>query len=91
MADQTQEAKDRVNNYIDQTRAQLIDFLAEYVRFKSINPDMLSDRTATQLRQCQGWLEKQLQAWDSFDEVRSLIVDPEQPNVVARRTGQGSG
>jgi acetylornithine deacetylase len=91
MADQIQQAKDSVIDYIEKTRDDLVSFLSKYTRFKSINPDMLTDRTATQLRQCQNWLKDQLESWGIFDEVRSLSVDPEQPNIVARLKGHGEG
>ena len=86
-----EQARSRVLNYIEQTQAELISFLCDYLRFRSINPDMLSDPTDTQLRACQEWLQAQLTAWQIFDEVDLLIVDPEQPNVVARQVGQDTG
>lgn len=91
MTDQTKHARARVIGYIDKTRDDLVSFLSEYTRFKSINPDMLADRTATELRQCQDWLKGQLQSWGIFDDVRCLVVDPEQPNIAVRLSGDGDG
>jgi acetylornithine deacetylase len=89
MSDGIQQAKNRVINYIEQTQNELVDFLRQYISFQSINPDMLEAETPTQLKPCQDWLKGELESWGIFDEVRSLTVDPEQPNVVARRVGQG--
>ena len=91
MTELSQQAISRVINHIEQTREELITFLCSYVRIKSINPDMLSDPKASELRECQDWLKEQLEHWHIFDAVESLAVDPDQPNIVARRTGQGDG
>jgi acetylornithine deacetylase len=91
MTELLRQATDQVINHIEQTQQELIHFLRNYLRFKSINPDMISDPKTSQLRECQDWLKGQLEFWEIFDEVNLLVVDPEQPNVVARRTGQGDG
>jgi len=91
MSSVTEQARDRVLDTIEQTRRELITFLGEYVRFQSVNPEMVPEGTSTELRQCQEWLRDRLHSWGIFDEVRCLVEDPEQPNVVARRRGQGNG
>lgn len=91
MSDLTQQAKLRVMNQIDASNSELTEFLSRYVQFRSINPDMLTNRADTEMRQCHEWLRDELMRWGSFDEVKLAAVDPEEPNVVARRRGQGKG
>lgn len=91
MTDWTQQAKERVINYIETTRHDLVSFLSEYVQFKSINPDMLTGAASAQMCECQDWLKGRLESWGIFAEVRSLGVDPQQPNIVARLSGKGNG
>ncbi len=83
--------ENRVLAYIDRTREELVSFLGDYLRFRSINPDMISDQTTTELLACQEWLAQKLQSWQIFDEVRLIAVNKEQPNVVARINGNGTG
>jgi len=85
------EIKQKVVEYIERTRSDLTEFLSQYIRFRSINPDMLASKADTQLKQCQEWLQAQLSSWGVFDEVRILARDPSQPNVVAVRKGAGDG
>lgn len=87
----TQEVVKRVTESIDASRDGLEVFLGEYVRYRSVNPDMLEDGGPTQLRECQEWLSEQLRSWAAFGAVELAGPDPEQPNVLARRNGQGSG
>jgi acetylornithine deacetylase/succinyl-diaminopimelate desuccinylase-like protein len=91
MTESNEQSKDRVISYIDRTQDELLRFLSKYLQFRSVNPDMLADPSVTQLRQCQDWLKEELTSWGIFHEVNSLAVDAEQPNVVARLAGHGSG
>lgn len=91
MTDLIQQATNKVTQYIEQTQNDLLAFLSRYVQFKSINPDMLSDPSGTEMQQCQEWLKEELEAWNIFGEVCALVVDPVQPNIVARLTGSATG
>ncbi len=81
----------QVLEFIDASSDDLARFLSHYVKFASINPDMIEERTGTELRACQEWLADALREWGCFDEVTRIGPDPEQPNVVARRRGAGGG
>ncbi len=72
MTDLIQQATNKVTHYIEQTQSELLAFLSRYVQFKSINPDMLSDPSGTEMQQCQEWLKEELEAWNIFGEVRAL-------------------
>src|SRR5690554_3889785 len=81
--------KQQVVDYIERTEDELVSFLSDYLRFRSINPDMLAEGETTELRECQEWLAQQLESWQAFDDVQLIGVDTEQPNVAARRKGSG--
>lgn len=81
--------KQQVVDYIERTEDELVSFLSDYLRFRSINPDMLAEGETTELRECQEWLAQQLNSWHAFDDVELIGVDTEQPNVAARRKGSG--
>lgn len=86
-----QQAAQAVLNRINETQDGLIAFLGEYLRFASVNPEMSHDGSKTDMTRCQLWLRDRLAEWSAFDEVRTLAKDSEQPNVVGRRRGTGSG
>jgi formylaminopyrimidine deformylase len=91
MSDLVSEARTRVLKQVEDSSSGLVEFLSHYVRFPSINPDMLDDRQATRMRECQEWLCEQAGQWGVFDEARLAGPDPDQPNLLARRRGQGQG
>jgi acetylornithine deacetylase len=91
MANSSTETLNQVLTYIDRTQDELVEFLAQLIRYRSINPDMLDRRSESQMRECQEWLGDELRRWGVFDEVRLVGPDPEQPNVVAIRKGNGTG
>lgn len=78
-------------NYIENSQVEFLDFLSHYVRLKSVNLDMVADRSKTEMRACQEWLAQEIRSWEIFDVVDTIGSDPEQPNVVARRKGSGDG
>jgi len=85
------EAERRVAETVKRTQADLVSFLAEFLRFPSVNPAMMPAPAATEMRACQEWLAERMRSWHIFDEVRLLAPDAGQPNVVGRRAGRGRG
>ena len=87
----TMSSATQVLEYIDSSRDELAQFLSRYVQFRSVNPDMIEERNASETRACQVWLADTMSSWNCFDEVALVGPDTEQPNVVARRRGTGGG
>lgn len=82
----------QVVDAIERTSEELVSFLAEYVRFRSINIEMAAlEGRDTQLAECQAWLRDVLRSWSAFDEVEFVARDARQPTIVARRSGSGGG
>jgi len=70
---------------------QVIDWLSEYLRFRSINPSMIGPRDVTQFRMCQEWLAESMSEWGVFDEVDMVGPEVDQPNIIVRQRGTGDG
>ncbi len=91
MSELHDQAHGLVLKYVENSQAEFLNFLSHYVRFKSVNPDMLADRAKIEMRGCQEWLANEIRDWHIFDEVDLIGSALEQPNVVARRKGCGDG
>ena len=53
---------------IDNTIPDLIKFLSDSIKFKSINPEMI-DENVSELKEYQEWTQKELLSWKIFDDV----------------------
>jgi acetylornithine deacetylase/succinyl-diaminopimelate desuccinylase family protein len=79
---------------IDQKKDGVISFLGDYIRFKSINPELMyahgySEGEETQDEECQQWVSKQLSVF--CDKVDTWQVEKGKPNVVGIVKGDGGG
>jgi formylaminopyrimidine deformylase len=68
---------------IDDSRADLVEFLAEYVQHKSINPSRALDFEPGGTTECQRWLLDRLSGLGCFEDVELLQAGPDDFNVVA--------
>jgi acetylornithine deacetylase/succinyl-diaminopimelate desuccinylase-like protein len=84
-------AGERVNSEIDATAQNLLDFLAGYVRQKSVNPGRATPEEPGDTRAAQEWLRDQLAGFGCFDELDLWDGAPNQPNLAAVIRGDGGG
>jgi acetylornithine deacetylase len=68
---------------IDESRDELVSFLGDYIRHRSINPTRALDMEPGHTEDCQRWLAETLRAFGCFDRVDMLTAAPGQYNVVA--------
>lgn len=78
-------ARERVFELIDQRRDEILRFLGEYVAHPSPGPK----QGEPEVRACQEWLRDQVTSWGCFDLVDFWEGAPDQPNLVAVRSGSG--
>jgi acetylornithine deacetylase len=69
--------------YIDQTRDELVQFLSDYIRQKSINPRRALDFEPGGTTECQRWLSSYLSGLGCFESVEEIPAGSDQLNVVA--------
>tara|TARA_Y100001970_G_scaffold264257_1_gene350673 strand:- start:695 stop:1984 length:1290 start_codon:yes stop_codon:yes gene_type:complete len=72
----------KVLDRIDETESELLEFLSDSIKFKSINPDMIDD-DISELKDYQEWTQRKLLSWNIFDDVEIKSTDESQPNVIA--------
>ena len=84
------ESVKKVLDRIDNTKADLIEFLSDSIKFKSINPEMM-DENISELQDYQEWTNKKLLSWNVFDDVRLKSSDITQPNVIATLNNNKNG
>jgi acetylornithine deacetylase/succinyl-diaminopimelate desuccinylase-like protein len=85
------DARRRVLDTIDAQADDLLAFLSEYVRRRSVNPGRATAEEPGDTRACQEWLRDRLREFDCFDALDLWSVDPEQPNLVALARGGADG
>lgn len=73
---------------IETTQGQMIGFLSEYVRHKSVNAGI--DKTYGE-GECQQWLASQLSRWGCFDKVDIWEKAEKRPDVVSVLKGSETG
>ena len=76
-------AKAQVIATIDATAAELLTFLADYVRQRSVNPGRATPEEPGGTRAAQEWLRDRLAGFGCFDELDLWDGAPEQPNLAA--------
>jgi len=91
MSEVKETAKRRVLGLIDKGRDSLISFLGEYIRFKSINPEIAIEGEETQNEECQRWLSDQFDGFGCFQKVDIWHVEKGKPNVIGVVKGDGGG
>ncbi len=74
---------------IDASASQLVAFLADYVRHKSVNPGRATLDDPGETWTCQEWLRDQLATFGSFDTLDLWEGAPGQPNLAAVARGVG--
>jgi acetylornithine deacetylase len=79
----------RVLALIDERADEIVRFAGEFLRQRSINPDLEPNPDAE--RPAQDWLRDQLAASGAFTKVDAWADAPNRPNVVAVRSGAGGG
>jgi acetylornithine deacetylase/succinyl-diaminopimelate desuccinylase-like protein len=75
------EVRDAVWARIDESRAEMVSFLGEYIRRKSINPTRALALEPGGTEDCQQWLAESLRNCDCFEQVAVLEAAPGQNNV----------
>lgn len=81
--------KEKVIRDIDEKKEEIIDFLCQFIGFKSINPGIPGKGEEFE---AQNWVRDQFEKF-GFDKVDYWAVDPEKrrPNVVGIVKGKGKG
>lgn len=74
---------------IDDRADEIVGLASQFVRQRSINPELESNEEAE--RPAQEWLRDQLVTRGVFDSIDVFAVQPNRPNVVATRKGTGGG
>lgn len=77
----------KATEIIEKTQDEMIRFLSEYVRHRSVNLSI--DKTQGE-GECQNWLAAELTKWDCFDNVDIWEKAEKRPNVVAVLKGNGA-
>ncbi len=85
------DARRHVLDTIDAQAADLLAFLSDYVRHRSVNPGRATAEEPGDTGACQEWLRDRLCEFDCFDALDLWSVDPEQPNLVAVARGAADG
>lgn len=83
-----EELRNLVHSAIEKRRTEIVDFLAEYIRHKSVNPDWEEGGNE---KPCMEWMRDQLTSWGIYDKVDYWEVAKDRPNVVAVLNGKGDG
>jgi acetylornithine deacetylase/succinyl-diaminopimelate desuccinylase-like protein len=84
-------ARRQVLAKIDATANDLLAFLTDYVRQKSVNPGRATAEEPGDTRAAQEWLRNRLAAFSCFDELDLWDGAPGQPNLAAMVRGAGGG
>jgi acetylornithine deacetylase/succinyl-diaminopimelate desuccinylase-like protein len=87
--DDAPDVLNRVLSAIDKRSDEIVRFASELIQRPSINPDLEANEQAE--RPAQEWLRDQLAAMGSFSDIDFWEVEPNRPNVVAVRKGEGGG
>ena len=64
-----EELRSRVNSAIERRKEEIVQFLSEYVRHKSVNPDWEEGGTE---KPCMEWLRDKMSSWKIYDKSRFL-------------------
>ena len=81
--------KQRVLALIEERRNEIVDFLGEYIRHRSVNPTLCP--TSEGEEECQRWLSEVFKEFGFFDRVDVWEIKRGRPNVVAVWKGAGGG
>lgn len=81
--------RSRVLSEIDATAEDLLAFLSNYIRQKSVNPGRATGEEPGDTRAAQEWLHDQLTEFGCFDELDLWNGAPNQPNLAAIVRGVG--
>jgi acetylornithine deacetylase/succinyl-diaminopimelate desuccinylase-like protein len=76
------ESRDVVWARLEEYRSEMVSFLGEYIRRRSINPTRALELEAGGTEDCQRWLADSLSELDCFERVQLLEAAPGQHNVV---------
>ncbi len=82
-------ARQRVLAEIDATATELLAFLSDYVRQKSVNPGRATVEEPGDTRAAQEWLRDRIEEFGCFDDVDLWEESPGQPNLAAVCRGAG--
>ena len=83
-------ASRQVQKSIEDRRREIVGFLSQYLRRKSVNPRY---EEGAEEHTCQRWLEGELRSWGVFDKLDSWDGAPGRPNIAAvvKKKGTGPG
>lgn len=84
------QSKEKVLSLIDARREEIIDFLGDYIRHKSTNPD-LAGKPLNEEEECQKWLKGCFENFGFFKKIDYWEVEKGRPNIAAIWEGNGGG
>lgn len=84
-------AKKKVMKLIDRRTVEIIRFIQELIKFKSINPRNANPGEEIQNIECMKWLKKRFQELRVFDKIDFWEEENDMPNLVGVLKGKGKG
>ncbi|MFW6137822.1 MAG: M20 family metallopeptidase [Spirochaetota bacterium] len=82
---------DKINEYIESEKDNIVSTLKTYINYKSINKEQLLEGQKTEIVECQKWLKKQMEDMNCFDNIDYYELEEKRPNVVGVKKGKGGG
>lgn len=82
---------EKIGEYIDSEKENLLSTLKTYINFRSINTEQLLKGETTEIVECQKWLSSELEKMNYFDKVDYYELEQGRPNVVGLKKGLGNG
>jgi acetylornithine deacetylase len=90
LSDLESNAKKKILSLIDGKQEDIINFLGEYIRHKSTNPD-LAGKSLNEEKDCQNWIKEKLKEFKFFDKIDLWEISEGRPNIAAVWKGSGNG
>ncbi len=81
-------ASKKVQSAIEKRSSEIVGFLSEYIKRKSVNPKY---EEGAEEKTCQDWLRDELESWRIYDKVDHWEKREGRPNVAAVLKGVGGG
>jgi acetylornithine deacetylase len=81
----------RIHEYIDSQKDNILATLKSFINFRSINKEQLLAGENTEIAECQKWLADEMEKMSFFDKVDYYELEEGRPNVVGVKRGEGGG